>query len=248
MCCWAGWPREAKIIRQRPGAALYSTVLVHEERYWANVYRDRAGDPRPRVLRRAAVCLTLLAPTSAEAGQVLRSVPELTDAAEWRESIREVLTECFRAGPGEVLALRPDPVADYLAVQVLSDDPDLLDQCLNSLDNARLPYVLANLNLGRVGSHPQQLQTFSRDGSDGTPTGGGPCSLSLLRKPAAPLPPLRNLSGRGRSCRLTRWQRRSLCGTSNWSLLGLLLRPGALMYCAEQVIPIPQRLRSNWSS
>ena len=127
-------------------AALYSTVLVHEERYWANVYRDRAGDPRPRVLRRAAVCLTLLAPTSAEAGQVLRSVPELTDAAEWRESIREVLTECFRAGPGEVLALRPDPVADYLAVQVLSDDPDLLDQCLNSLDNARLPYALANLN------------------------------------------------------------------------------------------------------
>ena len=126
---------------------LYEAALEHEERYWADVYHGLTGTrASPFILRRAATCLTLLAPVPERAGQALQAVPELADAAEWRENIRRTFAECFYAGPGDVLAMRPDPIADHLAVKVLRRDPDLLDRCLASLDNERLPTALANLN------------------------------------------------------------------------------------------------------
>jgi hypothetical protein len=126
---------------------LYEAVLDHEEHYWADVYSSLTGTKvSPFVLRRAATCLTILAPSPERAGQALQAVPELADAAEWRENIRRVFSECLNAGPGEALALRPDPIADYLTVKVLSSDSDLLDHCLASLDNGQLMLALANLN------------------------------------------------------------------------------------------------------
>ena len=126
---------------------LYEAVLDHEERYWANVYRGLAGTkPSPRVLRRAATCLILRACTPETAGLALQAVPELAGAGEWRENIRRTLAECLHAEPGETLALRPDPIADHLAVTVLSGDPALLDHCLTSLDDEQLAAALANLN------------------------------------------------------------------------------------------------------
>jgi hypothetical protein len=126
---------------------LYDAVLDHEERYWSGLYHRLAGrTTSPRILRRAAAVLTVLAPAPGRAGQALRAVTELTDAAEWREDIRRTFAECFYAGPGEPLALRPDPVADHLVAEVLADDADLLDRCLDGLDSERLRPALANLN------------------------------------------------------------------------------------------------------
>ena len=49
---------------------LYEAVLEHEERYWADVYRSLAGTKRsPRVLRRAATCLTSCAPAPNRPGR-----------------------------------------------------------------------------------------------------------------------------------------------------------------------------------
>jgi anaphase-promoting complex subunit 5 len=126
---------------------LYGAVLDHEERYWLDMYQHLAGrKTSPRVLRRAAAVLTLLAPAPARAGEALRAVTELADAAEWREDVRRTFAECFYAGPGEPLALRPDPIADHLAAGVLADDPGLLDRCLDGLDAEGLRSALANLN------------------------------------------------------------------------------------------------------
>lgn len=126
---------------------LYDAVLDHEERYWFDLYRRLAGrTTSPRILRRAAAVLTVLAPAPGRAGEALRAVTELADAAQWRENIRRTFAECLYAGPGEPLALRPDPVADHLVAKVLADDADLLDRCLDELDAERLRPALANLN------------------------------------------------------------------------------------------------------
>ena len=126
---------------------LYDAVLEHEQRYWADVYRDLTRTTAsPLILRRAAACLTLLAPTPSQAGTALRSLEELAEDGQWRENIRRMFAECFYTGPGEALALRPDPVADQLAVEIFSGDAGLMDRCLASLDEARLPLALANLN------------------------------------------------------------------------------------------------------
>ena len=142
---------------------LYEEVLDHEERYWSDVYRSLTGNKTsPLVLRRAATCLTLLASTPERAGQALRAVPELASADEWRENVRRTFAECFNAGPHETLALRPDPIADYLAVKVLGSDPGLLDQYLAGLDNGHLVFALSNLN--RAGStSPEAVTTLLAD-------------------------------------------------------------------------------------
>ena len=126
---------------------LYEAVLEHEERYWADVYRDLTGAKgSPRVLRRAAACLTLLTPAPEQAGEALRAVTELISSDEWRENLRRTFAECFHACPRETLALRPDPIADHLITDVFDSDADLLDHCLARLDDEQLPYALANLN------------------------------------------------------------------------------------------------------
>ena len=130
---------------------LYDAVLEHEQRYWADIYRNLTQtSASPLVLRRSAACLTLLAPLPHKAGTALQAVSELTHDGQWRENVRRTFAECFYAGPREGLALRPDPVADQLTVDVLSDDPDLLDSCLARVDDDQLPLTLATFN--RVGS------------------------------------------------------------------------------------------------
>ena len=142
---------------------LYEAVLEHEERYWADVYRDLTGAKgSPRVLRRAAACLTLLTPIPEQTAEALRAVTELTSADEWRENLRRTFAECFHAGPRETLALRPDPVADHLMVDVLGSDADLLDHCLASMDDEQLPYALANLNRASSTS-PETVTTLFAD-------------------------------------------------------------------------------------
>ncbi|MET9758252.1 hypothetical protein ABZ016_04230 [Streptomyces sp. NPDC006372] len=131
---------------------LYEEVLTHERAYWAQTYRKNArlgrdADAPLDVLNRAVASLTLRAPTTRkEINVALRAVEELSDAAEWRETIRTTLTTCLQPGPDEPLVLRPDPIADHLTLHQLRDDEDLLPGILDGLDDDRLLVALRQLN------------------------------------------------------------------------------------------------------
>jgi len=142
---------------------LYDAVLGHEQRYWIDVYRSLTGKSvSPLVLRRAAACLSLITTTPETAGEALRAVTDLAHADEWREDIRRTFAECFRAGPGQILALRPHPLADYLVIKVLGERPDLLDRCLVGLDSVHVSLALANLNQARSFA-PDSVTTLMAD-------------------------------------------------------------------------------------
>ncbi|KOY59126.1 hypothetical protein ADK59_04870 [Streptomyces sp. XY332] len=146
---------------------LYEEVLSHESDYWAQTYRestDTGAAPRA-VLDRAVVCLTLRAPTTrAETLAALRAVEELADAPRWRESICTTLTTCLQSGPGEAVVLRPDPVADYLILHTLRDDPYLLGGILDGLDSDQLLTALRQLN--RAASADPDSATATATASD----------------------------------------------------------------------------------
>ncbi|QYX80150.1 tetratricopeptide repeat protein [Streptomyces akebiae] len=131
---------------------LYEEVLTHERAYWAQTYKKNAGlgrdaDAPLDVLNQAVASLTLRAPTTRkEINAALRAVEELSDDAPWRETIRTTLATCLQPGPGEPLVLRPDPIADHLALHELHDDEDLLPAVLNGLDGDPLLAALRQLN------------------------------------------------------------------------------------------------------
>ncbi|MFJ8711745.1 hypothetical protein ACIRD9_00795 [Streptomyces violaceus] len=131
---------------------LYEEVLTHERTYWAQTYRKNArlgrdADAPLDVLNRAVASLTLRAPsTRKEIHAALRAVEELSDDAQWRETIHTTLTTCLQPGPDEPLVLRPDPIADHLTLHQLQDDEDLLPGILDGLDDDRLLAALRQLN------------------------------------------------------------------------------------------------------
>ncbi|MFJ5899799.1 tetratricopeptide repeat protein, partial [Streptomyces sp. NPDC093064] len=131
---------------------LYEEVLTHERAYWAQTYNRIAGLPKDadaplEVLNRSVTTLTLQAPTTRkEVHAALRTVDELRDDTQWRDTIRATLTTCLQPGPGEPLVLRPDPIADHLTLHELRDDEDLLPSILDGLEDDRLLSALRQLN------------------------------------------------------------------------------------------------------
>ncbi|MFB7473773.1 hypothetical protein [Kitasatospora sp. NPDC056184] len=131
-------------------AELYEEVLGHEHSYWAQVYQrvtGSAGDAPLDVLDRAVTSLTLRAPVGRRRiVDALRVVEELTDDGRWREQVRTTLTGCLQPAPGEPLTLRPDPIADHLALRTLREDDELLTATLDGLGEVELVDALRQFN------------------------------------------------------------------------------------------------------
>ncbi len=118
---------------------LYGTVLGHEQRLWAEIWRDRYREARGELaeaeragLRLAAALLTCVGPTADQAEQVLRAASTsatgigLTNRA---ERMAEVLATGMLAGDGTI-GLRPDPIADHLISDELTKTPAALERLL----------------------------------------------------------------------------------------------------------------------
>jgi tetratricopeptide (TPR) repeat protein len=62
----------------------------------------------------------------------LTAVPRLADADDLRGEVAATLVTCLGPGPGEHVAIRPDPVGDHHLLTVLARRPDLLGRCLSA--------------------------------------------------------------------------------------------------------------------
>jgi Tetratricopeptide repeat len=113
-------------------AALYDEVLRHERRYWNSAFESHTGVPLrySDLLAEAAACLTLLTPAPKRAAQALTAVERLVDAKDLREQVAATLVTCLDPGPGEYVAIRPDPIGDHHLLTTLARRPDLLERCL----------------------------------------------------------------------------------------------------------------------
>ncbi|MFE6866778.1 tetratricopeptide repeat protein, partial [Kitasatospora sp. NPDC057692] len=131
-------------------AELYEEVLRHEHRYWTEVYRRTTGTPGDApldVLDRAVTALTVRTPVGRkDITAALRTVEELADDARWRDQIRATLTACLQPAPGEPLILRPDPIADHLALRTLKAEEGMLAAVLDGLDQQQVTEALRQFN------------------------------------------------------------------------------------------------------
>ncbi|MGH3913110.1 MAG: hypothetical protein ACRDTC_06830, partial [Pseudonocardiaceae bacterium] len=131
---------------------LYDQVLDHEQNYWSTVYRRVTSfDPDRALIRKAAVCVSLVSAFENDAYRVLTAVEELADNAAERLATRRTLVTCLRPAPGEGLALRPDPVGDHLLLRELGADKGLLLRTLDAggqpgLERALITLVRAGQN------------------------------------------------------------------------------------------------------
>ncbi|WP_435282750.1 tetratricopeptide repeat protein [Streptomyces koelreuteriae] len=114
-------------------AALYDEVLRHERRYWNTTFEHRTGTPLryTGLISEAAACLTLLTPAPHRAAEALTAVARLSEAHDLRGQIADTLVTCMDPGPGEYVAIRPDPVGDHHLLTTLEHRPDLLERCLH---------------------------------------------------------------------------------------------------------------------
>ncbi|MFG3028678.1 tetratricopeptide repeat protein [Streptomyces sp. NPDC048253] len=113
-------------------AALYDEILSHERRYWNTTFEHRTGTPvrYTSLIAEAAACLTLLTPAPHRVAEALTAVARLTEAHDLRQQIADTLVTCMDPGPGEHVAIRPDPVGDHHLLTALERHPDLLERCL----------------------------------------------------------------------------------------------------------------------
>ncbi|MEU9455274.1 hypothetical protein [Streptomyces sp. NPDC048277] len=118
---------------------LYDQVLQHERTHWAKVYRRISGQPEAAVLDgvheeldRAVVSLTVRSAVHRTA------IRDALDAADVERTLRPhvvgTLRTCLQPGPGEPLALRPDPVADHLIRRQFSHGEQTLAELVAGLD------------------------------------------------------------------------------------------------------------------
>ena len=122
---------------QRP--SLYRRILRHEFRYWQRIFRSRGwAEPPEAMLRKAGAVITLLAPTTERLSTTLAAIPALATPTDpptpttEAEQYAQVLTAVLPADPAhdESIAIRPDPIGDYLTIQVFGPDHSLLSRCL----------------------------------------------------------------------------------------------------------------------
>ncbi|MFE1895138.1 hypothetical protein [Streptomyces yangpuensis] len=148
--------------------ALYEQVLNHESRYWRGVFA-RTGGRRgyDKLLGEAAACLTLLAPPTDLVDVALRAVARLEQADELRAAVAATMTTCLAPGPGEAVAVRPDPVGDHHLLTWLRDRPELVRRCLDLASTPALDPALDPVEAG-VGGEPVQraLTVLARAGQN----------------------------------------------------------------------------------
>jgi hypothetical protein len=112
-------------------APLYEQILGREFDNWNADLRSRFGrEADPAALRRAAAMVSLLSPTRQVVPAALRAVGigELTSLAVGE--IAGVLGRFLTDPAEQVLALRPDPLADHLIVTDLAPGEDF-DRCVD---------------------------------------------------------------------------------------------------------------------
>ncbi|MCY7341954.1 MAG: tetratricopeptide repeat protein, partial [Pseudonocardia sp.] len=127
----------------RTHAELYDEVLRHEVDYWCTVHST--VKPERALLRQAAACVSLVAPTGDTTYPLLAAVEELGDDAAERRAVRRTLVACLSPAPGEGLALRPDPVGDHLVLAELTRRPALLAGTLKRAGEAGLGQAVVTL-------------------------------------------------------------------------------------------------------
>jgi hypothetical protein len=130
---------------------LYNTALQHEQSYWRRTWRRLRADVEApgALIRQAAALVTVLgpAPVEAEINDCLRG---LADAGtDRRYDIARTLGICLRSVGDERLAVRPDPVGDFLVLEQIRLNSALFSGCLDNVERRRA--LLAFNNLNRVG-------------------------------------------------------------------------------------------------
>ena len=106
---------------------LYDRVLTTEFAQWRKV--PALAEVSGTHMRQAAATLSLLAPSQDEdeVDEVLSRLPEWTSEHLRRSRFAELLVHTLLRVDGEgAVNLRPDPVAEYLILEVFSKRPDLL--------------------------------------------------------------------------------------------------------------------------
>src|SRR5262249_39747675 len=153
------------------------------------------------LLRKAAVCVSLVAATGDAAYRVLSAVEELRDDPAERRRVRRTLTTCLSPAPEEGLAVRPDPVGDHLLLRELDRDPTFLARTLDTAGEQALRQVVSTLTRAGQNNDPaatRHVELLLRADPGRWPTvldvaatQGGPALAALeelVTAPATPLP------------------------------------------------------------
>jgi tetratricopeptide (TPR) repeat protein len=125
-------------------------LMDHEQRWWRAVAARWDWGGSPPALAVQERCLTALAllgaDDAAEAGRVLRRVPELIDApAERMSAIASWLLALYPAGNSLAPRIRPDLIGDWFVVTRLAADPDLARSLRTGLTDDQAARALALL-------------------------------------------------------------------------------------------------------
>ena len=136
---------------------LYRAAMRHEYSYWRRTYGGTDDAlPERSVFHEAAVCLTLLSAVGSRAGALLGAVAELGRDGAALNRMSRTLKTCIGEPDGR-LALRPDPVADQLTVDVLSASSGLLGTLLPLINDDERVALAVSLN--RAGAADEALAT-----------------------------------------------------------------------------------------
>jgi hypothetical protein len=137
--------------RDLPLGQVGAALMGHEQRWWRAVTAQwewgGGGPPALAVQERCVVALALLgAAGTAEAGQVLRRVPELGDApAERLAAIASWALALYPAGDGPAPRIRPDVIGDWFVVSRLAADPHFAGSLRTGLTDEQAGRALALL-------------------------------------------------------------------------------------------------------
>ena len=137
--------------RELPFGQVMAALMGHEQRWWRAVAArwewSGGGPPALAVQERCLAALALLgADSAAEAGQVLRRVPELGDALTERLSaVASWALELYPAEDGLVPRIRPDLVGDWFVVTRLAEDSALTRSLCSALTDDQAARALGFL-------------------------------------------------------------------------------------------------------
>ena len=134
-----------------PFERIAGALMRHEQRWWRTMAAawewGDGGPPAPEVQERCIAVLAFLGSDgTAEAGQVLRRVPELGDAsAERLAAIASWGLALYPPGVGRASGIRPDLIGDWFVVSQLTADPGLAHSLRDGLTDDQAARALALL-------------------------------------------------------------------------------------------------------
>ena len=133
---------------------LYEDILRREIEYWQDeAARQGLAKVSEATLRTSAATLSLVGSrTVSETADVLSRLPEWSDV-DLCKTYAEFLSKML-ADPGDAYALRPDPVAEKLVVEVFVDDGETLDDPEELLDRVLPPDPLSDSRLNETTCPP----------------------------------------------------------------------------------------------